>query len=238
MLCVLCLIVLWGFPLLLPIPVPTVDSRCLPKQYRAIVLPWLEASSMHRILSHRFPTHVISQQHSDMKVENMPADIRIEGNGSGGSTVTDTAVAPLPSAPETGPGEKDATQEPDQTETSPSTPKVESKPEETTSQVEATPEEPETTAPEQPDEPETIQVEETETPQAPAKPSYSSLLSKWLAYRFGGSARRMLMSVGVLKQEDDAMTDIGGAGNGMACSDHEVTQVWLLSCFPCPRNYL
>lgn len=139
--------------------------------------------------------------------------------------MTDTAVSPAPSAPETGPGEQDPTQEPEQTETTPSTPEVEYKPEESTEQIEPMPVESTEQVESTPEEPETVQVEETETTQAPAKPSSSSLLAKWLAHQFGGSARRMLMSVGVLKQEDDAMTDIGGAGNGMACSDHEVTQV-------------
>ena len=167
--------------------------------------------------------------------------------------MTDTTADAPALAPETSPDETDpdelgtTTEQPKNTELAgtadevdtaeePEKPEPGKTPSTQDTDVESTPEEPQKTSTEQPDEPETDQVEDTETTQEPAKPSYSSVLSKWLAYRFGGSARRMLMSVGVLKQEDDAMTDIGGAGNGMACSDDDVTQVLPQSFFPCSHR--
>lgn len=78
-----------------------------------------------------------------------------------------------------------------------------------------------------PEAPEDLAKPEAVARTEPTSPSSSNLMARWMTSRFGDGARRMLMNVGVLKQDDDPMTDIGGAGNAMACSDHKVTQVLL-----------
>lgn len=151
------------------------------------------------------------------------ADIRIEGNGSGGSktpaepTSADRATAPQP-APAAGsvPEQPMLTEEPDST------------PMEQDSAVESVPEQPMTTK-----EPASTPMEQVPTESEPKEtqqldtPTFGTSLAQWMAYRWPTNARRMLMNSGTVKEVDDALADIGGAGNAMACSDHRVTQVLL-----------
>lgn len=166
---------------------------------------------------------MIVLRHSYVIIGKVLADIRIEGNGSGGSktpaepTSADRATAPQPApAAASVPEQPMLTEEPDST------------PMEQDSAVESVPEQPMTT-----EEPASTPMEQVPTESEPKEtqqldtPTFGTSLAQWMAYRWPTNARRMLMNSGTVKEVDDALADIGGAGNAMACSDHRVTQVLL-----------
>lgn len=141
-------------------------------------------------------------------IRHVPADLRIEANDSGSDGSAQTTAGPPAQAPSEG---SDTSEESE-------APKAEAPEAEEPGTVreqsisESTPEEP-------------------GTAEQPTKPIQSSVLAEWLAFKWPSGARRMLMNIGFLKQSDDPLTDISGAGNMMACNDHKVTKV------PLPVHY-